>query len=163
MPTPTYDLIATTTLAATAPEVVFGSIPQGFRDLVVVYNGQFTSAANFTVRLNADTGSNYNHVVMRGPVDSGTGTYDFFYAFWNNAQSGSRQIMNLNIMDYSATDKQKTLVNRTGYTRTDGGDSIAEAQALRWASTSAVTTVQIAVNAGNFAVGSTFALYGIAA
>jgi hypothetical protein len=162
MPTPTYTPLANITLGSTASSITFSSIPATYRDLVVAYNGQFTAAANFLVRLNSDTGSNYNHLVMRGPVSSETGTYSEFYAFWNNAQSGSRQVMNLNIMDYSATDKHKTLLNRTGYTRTDGGAVVVEAQALRWASTSAVSTVQISVSTGNFAIGSTFGLYGIA-
>jgi hypothetical protein len=163
MPKKTYTQINTITLAAASSSVTFGSIPQNFRDLILVYNGEFTSAANFLVRLNADTSGNYNHIILRGPVTSESGTYNFFYAFWNQAQSGSRQMMNLNIMDYSATDKHKTLLNRTGYTRSSPADFHVEAQALRWVNLSAVSAVEIFVNAGNFVAGSTFTLYGIEA
>jgi hypothetical protein len=162
MPTPTYTPLATVTLGSTASSVTFSSIPATYRDLIFVYNGQITSSANVMMRLNADSGTNYNHVLMRGPVDSANGTYSEFYVFWNNTQSGSRNNINLSIMDYSATDKHKTILNRTGYSRSDGGDFLTEAQALRWASTSAVTTAQIFLSTGNFAIGSTFALYAIA-
>jgi hypothetical protein len=63
------------------------------------------------------------------------------------------------IMDYSATDKHKTVLMRVGNT------SYATTMAAgRWANTAAVTGVQFFSPGGaNFTAGSTFTLYGVSA
>jgi hypothetical protein len=58
-------------------------------------------------------------------------------------------------MDYSVTDKQKTVLSRTN---SSFGTDIT---AGRWASTSAITSVTVYPSSGDFEIGSTFALYGI--
>jgi hypothetical protein len=163
MPTPTYTPLANITLGSAASSVTFSSISGAYRDLVLVYNGQMTSNANFSIRLNGDTGTNYSHVMMQGPTNSGSGTYSFIYGYWNLALNSTRQTLNASFMDYSATDKHKTILNRAGYTREFDSAFTVEAQAYRWPNTSAITTMLIYVSAGNFATGSSFALYGIVA
>jgi hypothetical protein len=69
----------------------------------------------------------------------------------------SHSVVIANLMDYSATDKHKTAIVRSG-NNTEG----VEATASRWANTAAVTSWQIFVNVGGFASGFTFSLYGIA-
>jgi hypothetical protein len=62
------------------------------------------------------------------------------------------------VMDYSATDKHKTTLlinNQAAY--------LSYTQASRWANTSAINTIRIAPASGSFAIGCTFALYGIVA
>jgi hypothetical protein len=59
------------------------------------------------------------------------------------------------IMDYSATDKHKTILYR--YDR----DTLTRADASRWANTSAITTIEWDIQGQTFAAGSTFSLYGI--
>jgi hypothetical protein len=162
--TDTYRPLATVTLGSSASSVTFSSIPATYRDLILVINGEVTTNANVQMRLNADTGSNYSGVVMRydgSAVNSGSGTYNTFYLSWSLTASGNRFLGITNIMDYSATDKHKTVLHRD--TRTNPDPSlIPEAQAGRWANTSAITSMLLFLSSGNYAAGSTFSLYGIA-
>jgi hypothetical protein len=61
-------------------------------------------------------------------------------------------------MDYSATDKHKTVLIRHNYT-----NSIVSMAAGRWASTAAVHTVALTKTSLSFASGSVISLYGIEA
>lgn len=152
MPTATYDLIASTTLAASAPEVVFGSIPNTFRDLVLVSSISVTGAGNATISFNNDTGANYSRVYMLGTGSSATSGSDTFRQF-TQVTAGLRTSNITQIMDYSATDKHKTFLTRDNNT-TDG----VVAYAFRWANTAAITSITL--NA-SFAAGASFALYGV--
>jgi len=164
MPTPTYTALATVTLGSAASSVTFGSIPATYRDLVVAINGQTTSNANIIYRINGDTGSNYSHVHMTGgsSATSGAGTFTEAYITYGSVLNGTRLAINLSIIDYSATDKHKTALVRNGYTNLSSVFT-TEALAIRWASTSAVTSIVFSTNAGNFAIGSSFSLYGVIA
>ena len=154
MPTATYIALANITLTGNEADIEFTSIPATYRDLVLVYTGtNSNSAAGMEVYLNNDTG-NRSWVFMIG--DSG------------GASSGTSTVLNIfgttdltscvmHIMDYSATDKHKTLLWRDNVT-----GAAVRASAGRWASTAAVTSVKIARTAGQtIQTGSTFALYGI--
>jgi len=59
------------------------------------------------------------------------------------------------IMDYSATDKHKTIL-----TRTNEPDEVW-ATACRWANTAAVTSVSFRYESTSLASGTTVSLYGI--
>ena len=67
----------------------------------------------------------------------------------------------LHFMDYSATDKHKTVLGRADVA--SGSFPGTEMIATRFASTSAITTIQVYFGTGNIAAGSTFSLYGISA
>ena len=76
--------------------------------------------------------------------------------------SGDAVMGILQIQDYSATDKHKSYLYRSGgATDTNYGTYAA---AGRWANTSAITTITIAPS-GSYTLlaGSTFALFGIQA
>jgi hypothetical protein len=159
MPTPTYDLIASTTLAAASSEVVFGSLPQTYRDLVLILNTKLTtSSGTIRIRLNGDSGTNYSDVVMNGngsttASNSRTGQTGAFAGSVGTADTNTV----IQIMDYSATDKHKTLL-----TRENEPANLVAARAARYASTSAVTSVLVGNDAGQtFASGCTFNLYGV--
>jgi hypothetical protein len=159
MPTPTYDLIATTTLAASTSEVVFGALPSTYRDLVLVLNTKLTSSAGtIRIRLNGDSGANYSDVVMNG---NGSATASNSRTGQTGAFAGSIGTSDTNtivqIMDYSATNKHKTLL-----TRENEPANLVAARAARYASTSAITSVLVGNDAGqSFASGCTFNLYGV--
>lgn len=163
MPTPTYDLIASTTLAASSSSVVFGSLPQTYRDLVLVADVIAGATQGVNVRFNSDTGTNYSVVMMRGEpagTQSSSNTFNEIYATWSSINSGAKGQVNLSLMDYSATDKHKTMLIRNAYTGTSG--MFSEAHAIRWANTAAITNIQFYPTTGSFASGTTFNLYGIA-
>lgn len=157
MPTATYDLIASTTLAASSPEVVFGSIPGTYRDLVLIVDGTSSVGINGSVYFNSDTtSSNYPYVRMYGTgssVTSNTGNN-----IWFDMQT-NRTMLRIQVMDYSASNKHKTSLSRW-----DTAQNLVGATTIRWANTAPITSLQVkdTNNAATFSAGSTFALYGIA-
>ena len=159
MPTNTYTPLATVTLASTDSEVVFGSIPSSFRDLILIYRGTTGSADGVFCRVNSDTGSNYSLVRMGG---NGSSTFSSSASstYLPMLYSGSpvTGFVTLQIMDYSVTDKHKTALTRGG-----GDYGIVEALASRWANTAAITSISISTTGSSFQIGSTFSLYGVIA
>lgn len=165
--TATYDLIASNVLTSSASSVTFSSIPATYRDLVLVCSELLNTDpenSNVGIRLNSDTGSNYLVVKASGNgtnTDSRTVTTNYLYAdldvlFGNTAAQKGLTI--IQFMDYSATDKHKTVLSRSNVANRGTG-----MYAGRWANTAAVTTVEatILATAGQFASGSRFHLYGI--
>lgn len=159
MPTATYIPLATITLSSTDSEIVFGSIPSGYKDLVLVADYNLTAGAqNMRIRTNSDTGSNYTYVEAGGDGSSpfsSSNTYSFMYAGYVNTTGRTMSVTHL--MDYSATDKHKTAL-----TRFNKSDNYTIMIASRWANTNAINTLSISPQTTTFTVGSTFSLYGIA-
>jgi hypothetical protein len=163
MPTATYTPLATVTLGTTATSVTFSNIPATYRDLILVAFVKTASVTDNYFRLNADSGSNYSSVVMFGTGSStgsnaDTGSNASFYSYSNSTDF---ETATLQIMDYSATDKHKTALNRNGTSSQALG-----ARAIRWASTSAVTSLTLyggTMGSVNLQSGSTFSLYGVIA
>ena len=161
MPTPTYDLIATTTLGASSPEVVFSSIPATYRDLVLVLAGTRTGNNQIQFRFNSDIGTNYSTVIASGNgsgTSSSAETLSFLFSTSYALQTDTQLNTILQVMDYSATDKHKTTLLR--FSQAGSGVSMA---AGRWANTAAITSVQIYTANNDFGSGSVFSLYGIVA
>jgi hypothetical protein len=158
MPTPTYTPLATVTLGTAAASVTFSSIPATYRDLVLVLNCRVVSGDRFPRGIiNADTGSNYARVAMQSDglgAFSNTGT-DAFLTLGNaNTTFGYTSLTHF--MDYSATDKHKTVICRSGVP----GLQI-RAIANRWANTAAITSIRVQLDGSSYDTGSTFSLYGI--
>ena len=163
-PVSTYIPLQTITLSSSASSVVFASIPSTYRDLVLVANYTVASAANSgKAYLNTDTSSSsiYTGVRMKG-YGSGSGSSNTNgNAIRWEIQTTDPVILQMQIMDYSATDKHKTILVRadSGSTQTYAG---TEAGASRWARTDAVDTITLALGT-DFQSGSTFSLFGIEA
>lgn len=168
MPTPTYTPLANITISTTTTSVTFSSISQSYRDLILVMNvGGDVAGLDPGIRFNGDTAANYNMVTMAGDgsaASSGISNNNTFAMIgWTTSIGTSASGTNIvvQIMDYSTTDKHKTFLARSS------NSSISvDAFADRWASTAAINTILIKANgtgSGNWAIGSTFALYGVAA
>jgi hypothetical protein len=176
MPTPTYTPLATITLSSSANNVTFSSIPtSGYRDLILVVNGRSTyttdAADGVSVRLNSDTAANYTYIRMGGTgssafVDAATSQTRAFVASMRSSGSSNTDpsVAIIQIMDYSASDKYKTILGRGNSTAGDG----VTAHASRWANTVAMTTLAVFPERGlqgsssQWAIGTTFNLFGIA-
>jgi hypothetical protein len=159
MPKKTYTQINSVTLASASSSVTFSSIPQNFRDLILVLDGTPTANSIVNFRYNGDSGANYNRVGMEGDGTTpssyfGTGATSLRVIAWRTGRSNAIH----QIMDYSATDKHKTSISRGNPT-----DVAVQAAAGRWANTSAITSIAVTLDANQFATGSTFTLYGIEA
>jgi hypothetical protein len=161
MPTPTYTALATRTLTGTASSVVFSTIPATYRDLILVCSGTSSNTAinSIFLRFNSDTGSNYAYVAMYGiSGGAGSGATTLTGAVAGLTISSSVNANITQIMDYSATDKHKTVLSR----QNSLGDSFVRASTSRWANTAAITSITCVIDTGaNFNSGSTFSLYGI--
>ena len=161
MATPTYTLLDSTTLASSASSVTFSSITQDYRDLVLVTtNFAATSTTNYRIRINGDSGTNYNRVHIEGDGSTATSFAASGDAqiFGQTATTTSSVIHKVEFLDYSATDKHKSVLMRYG-----SGDDVVAAQANRWANTAVISSLEIFTGSDSFAAGSTFYLYGIEA
>ena len=159
MPTPTYDLISSTTLATSTSSVTFSGFPTDgtYRDLVLVCDATSASGTVLSLRYNSDTGSNYSTVFMfgsSGGTGAGGGTSTSVGIL---TISTTKNNIITSIMDFSATDKHKTGLSRANR----NGDTVS-ALASTWANTSAITTLQVFGDPNTFDAGSRFDLYGIA-
>jgi hypothetical protein len=127
--------------------------------LILVVTGTKTTSgdAGATIVLNSDAGANYSYVQAYGNGSTatsgsaaGNNLIDAFMIFNNTTISTNI----LQFLDYSATDKHKTVLSRTNI-----ASGYVAMSANRWASTSAINTIKI--ESVTFAAGSSFYLYGI--
>lgn len=159
MPTTTYIALANTTLGSTATSVTFSSIPNTYRDLVLVVAGSTTTEVfdPLVLQFNNDQNMNYWHWIMTGDGTSGSvGGGNINYAVVG-AMGNSQTNSIVNIMNYSATDRNKMVLGRGNH-----AGSRVRAGAAVWQNTSAITSIRVRTDANlTFASGSSFALYGI--
>lgn len=158
MPTSTYIALANTTLGSSASSITFSSIPATYRDLVVVLAGTISASNGVYLRINGDSGANYTAVYAYG---NGTSALSNTQLNFNGLYAGNFTTTLANsvnqIMDYSATDRHKTMIQR-------GNDSntFTIMTGARWANTAAITSVQVMPSSGTLSTGFTACLYGIA-
>jgi hypothetical protein len=157
MATPTYTALATTTLGSAVSNVTFSSIPGSFRDIVLVYSGTLSGLGNLRLQFNSDTGSNYSYVYAE---PSGSGASSLTGVFLGDGGTTQGVVIG-HIMDYSATDKHKTVLSRAN--RNDSGSQNVQMWANRWANTSAITSIKVYTNSPNISAGTVLSLYGIEA
>jgi len=156
MPTATYTPLATVTLGTAVSSVSFSAIPASYRDLIFVFSGVVSAGGGEVLRVNFNgdtTSGNYSAVFANGDgstTASGTDARRFGLMYASRSQTVA------SFMDYSATDKHKTYLSRTG-----GASNALEMIAGRWANTAAITSIRVFPDANGFASGSTLSLYGV--
>ena len=160
MPTATYIALANVTLTSSDASIIFSSIPATYRDLVVVINGKTTGNADIGLIFNSDGGTNYSFVYMGGNGTAsasgsatGQGQIVLNAYFWRSTEQAT---CIAHIMDYSATDKHKTVLSRNNL-----AGAGTDAFATRWANTNAITSVEVRTTANAFDTGTTINLFGI--
>jgi hypothetical protein len=151
MPTPTYTALANITLASSTSTITFSNIPQTYEDLVLVVNRTTGTLTSPILRFNSDSASNYPQVYMQYSGGSGGG-----YALGTSIEIGSSSTSAslFDILDYSATDKYKTIFHRWGET----GVVTLQLRYTRWNNLAAVTSLNLS---GTYPAGMTFNLYGV--
>ena len=157
--------LANLTLGSSASTVTFSSISGAYRDLYLVVLAK-TSAAGWQtrMRLNGDTGNNYNTLYLTNNANTSFGssssnTAQMEFGALGIASTTVDLVWNTNILDYSATDKHKNVNSVIGNTDSD----MIAATAHRYASTAAITSLVVYPGSGTWSVGSSFALYGVSA
>ena len=167
MPTPTYDLIASSTLSSAASSITLSGISGSYRDIALVARATKDTAGgdNFVLRFNDDTGNNYNfkwgEMYSTSSQWAGSAlsqsriiTSQSFSAF-SDAEVG---ILEAHILEYSQTDKNKNVLIRSG--RAGGGSTFGIGE---WMDTSAITSITLTTTASDFAAGTTLSIYGVIA
>jgi len=160
----TYIQLATNTLTGAAASITFSSISGAYTDLVLVCAPIAASGNNnMDINFNGDTGSNYSRMYLTGTGAAvsaarvATQTKIRFTAY--GLVTTGQGVHILNIMNYANTTTYKTVLSRSNNTAY-GADVVVSS----WASTAAITSlVLVQEGAVNFASGSVFSLYGIAA
>jgi hypothetical protein len=163
-----YESIATVTVGSGgAANITFSSIPSTYQHLQIRGITRNAAATDTTiVRLNSDTGSNYAKHILRGNGSAAsavgqasTTSMEAPFSAYSGVTSNVYGGMIIDILDYANTNKNKT-TRMLGGADLNGSGWVFFTSGL-WMNTSAVTTVLIAPESGNFEQYSQFALYGI--
>jgi hypothetical protein len=166
--TATYALIESQVLGSSATAITFSSIPGTYTDLVIVASILPSVSTNQPyVQFNTDTGTgttNYSTTSLRGDGSSAaSGRHTNQFGWFpvpgpGIGTNGNPEPWLISIMDYA-----NTTTFKSGLSRFNNASSIVSANAHLWRNTAAITTTTITMESGNFAIGSTFRLYGIQA
>ena len=156
MPTPTYIPLATFTASGGETAVTFSSIPATYRDLILVLGSfQLPAATNIWCRANGDGSSSYSYVYAFSTSSAASSSTNGFL-IGGLAQGASMNTIITQFMDYSATDKNKSMLSRS----TDDLQAVTMI-AGRWPQNTAINSLTVRVVANSFGAGSTFSLYGV--
>jgi hypothetical protein len=164
-----YVLLERTELNAAAASVTFANIPQtGYTDLKIVVSARLASGTGFMLLdFNGLSTANFSHRVLEG---NGASAYSFVSGNTNYATGlvGGGDTANTftNVEFYIPNYAGSTFksVSIDGVTENNGTTAYADLEALLWSNTAAISQFKLTTSSAvNFAVGSTFSLYGIAA
>jgi hypothetical protein len=161
MPTSTYVGIANITLGTAVSSVTFSSISQTYKDLVLIVNGSKAATSYQNIQVNADTGSNYAQVKMYGFFNGVGSGADNTVTNWRfgYVESNQQFALRYNFLDFSATDKHKSGLGL--FTEVESGLAIVGHHG-RWANNSAITSIKVTSESGNYNTGTSFSLFGVA-
>ena len=158
----TYTPIASYTVTSAQSSYTFSSINGSYTDLVLIENIQFSASANQSVMSFGDSSTLYSSTNLQG---NGTSALSARFTSGSGvgsspgAGSGTDWINVIrHIQNYSNTTTYKTFLQRSNWA---GGQVFATVGL--WRNTAAISTIVLATTGGNYAVGSTFSLYGITA
>ena len=172
--TNSYFSIATTTVGAGGTSSIsFTSIPSTYTHLQIRAFGHTNRSTGGVAdgtkfNFNSDTGGNYTGHSLEGNgasasafAEGASGVKTMIYGLaGNNSSASTFGTFIVDILDYNNTNKYKTIRGLAG-TDNNGSGSVYFSSGL-WMSTSAITRIDLAPNAGTlFNQYSSFALYGI--
>jgi hypothetical protein len=168
-----FDLISTTILGSSEPSIVFNNLndySSTYKHLQIRASARTSSASNGatgSLRLNADTGSNYawRYIQATGSAVQSEGVasdteMENFYAInaANDVASGFTSIV-IDILEPYSTTKNKTVRAFSGVV---GNENRIRIGSGLWMNTQALTSATMFSTSGeSFVAGSRFSIYGI--
>lgn len=169
--TNSYESIATTTVGAGGSSTItFSSIPSTYKHLQIRFIGRNTTTLeNIRLRFNSDTSTSsyrwhflYGDGTAAGAGDGGTGAGNSDSIYLGNAPTTTSTFAGAitDILDYTSTNKNKTIRNLHGYDL-NGSGVIQLISGLWMNSSTAISSITIFAGSNSFAQYSQFALYGI--
>lgn len=161
-----YRLNSKTVGAGGIAQIDFNSIPQTYTDLLIKTSTNVTSSNVLRIRFNSVSSSDYTQKVIRG---TGAAAASFSNTGWDTLTNFTPSYNNDGASIYS--NNEYYIPNYTGSTtKSFSGDSVTEnngttAYLVLYAgllnNTSAITSISLFAQSGNFNQYSTFTLYGI--
>jgi hypothetical protein len=158
--------------SGSASIITFSSIPAGYTDLVIIFNGRATGAvgdAEMYLKMNSDTtAANYQatqYLIGRtttpltGTIASTTSGADILGLPGSTGQANPSTFATITIPGYSQTTLQKGCVASYGNLRSGGFDIAMRAG--QWLSTAAISTLTLTIASGSYLNGTTATLYGL--
>lgn len=159
-------------LVSPAAVITFASIPGTYASLVIAYQCRGDASATIIemrVRVNGDTGSNYNFQWVRtanatlasgATVATSTARLTYFPAA--NATSGYAGDGTFEIVNYAGSTFFKTVQIKSSREENGAAANMRnEWGHLTWKNTAPITQIELLPSGGNFIAGSRFTLYGI--
>jgi hypothetical protein len=164
-----YESIASATGTGSSGTITFSSIPSTYSHLQIRCTSQLSSTSNYAIFRPNNDSSTANYTFHSQYGDGATVTADGYITGLDGAYSvnGTSSTQNastvgvgiVNIHDYTSTTKYKTFSSIAGYD--NNGSGIIFLISSLWKNTSAISSLTIVAQGGNFTTGTTFALYGI--
>jgi hypothetical protein len=169
-PSGAYDSIATVTVGSTAQSTItFSSIPSTYQHLQVRAFARCSSASiarNIQTQINGDTGSNYQRHYLLGNGSTASAGADAYSVIFAGTAVGTGSLAStfgvsiFDYLDYSSTNKNKTVRVLNGYEDNTQGQSYLTSGL--WLNTAAINSLSFTIEGGfNFTQYTSFALYGI--
>lgn len=168
---PTYEPIATTTFGSNTANYTFSSIPNTYKDLVLVGRCEMTGAGSTVYcQLNGDTSSNYYQMVIERQwtvsaiqyIASGPNTGFGLYG-WSNGYPGNNYsfMFETHFNNYAGSTK-KTILTESAAGSAPPTYVAQGLYASMWNSTAAISSIKIYNNAADlFQTGTMFTLWGL--
>ncbi len=175
---PTFVKIASFTLNASSPSLVFSQIPQTYTNLHIIGSLRGTTSSNvegITMRFNQDTSTNYLYELLQGYQQFGAGSVvaagsfstTFRSSIYCGACAGNSNTANffsaldIYIPNYKTSYRKRAIIRSAADTTSTANftwqtDEVNAA----WNSTGAITEIEIAPTSGSFAANSSLSLYG---
>ena len=160
----TYEPIATTTLGSAASSITFSSIASSWTDLRVVWVGTSTSnGAEFYIRFNSDSSSNYSQTGIYGNGASAasaalTSQTQVKGTLGGGVSSTIPHFYTCDVFSYAGSTNKTCLIESS---EDRNGSGFVERNVGLWRSTSAINTITILPNTSTWVAGTTATLYGI--
>ena len=159
MPTPTYTLIDSRTLTSSTSSVTFNSLPQTYGDLIIIYSGKTTGSTGQLKWSYNNSTVGYEMINMEGSggnTRSALATQDHIYVSYDYSElSDYGEMAQIQVMDYTATDKKSPTLIRGGRPTAGVSASVALQNG-----TSAISSIEFE-SSTPLAIGSAFHIYGI--
>jgi hypothetical protein len=160
-----YESIATSLVGSGGTSTItFTSIPSTYKHLQIrALNLGSASGTDIRIRFNSDTGSNYRTHFLYGDgstAAAGTSSTTYSTIALTSLTTSNPSAFVTDILDYTSTDKNKTIRSLMGNDSNGSGYSVLYS-GLWYATPTAITQIDITPNSGSFNQYSSFALYGI--
>ncbi|CAB5222160.1 hypothetical protein UFOVP360_10 [uncultured Caudovirales phage] len=165
----TYTLIKGETIASSAASYTFTAIPSTFTDLVLRISARSDDASTVrgvNVTYNGVSGTSYSEIALSGNgstatsfLSSSVGTSSLGVVSGGNTTANTFGSLEAYIPSYTAS--QNKQVSSDSASEDNATAAVRRGNASLFRNTSAISSITLVLNAGNFATGSSFYLYGV--